>query len=348
METVALSDGGPDPVPNLALSVVLVIVSDTGQTRRDGTHLADCLEALSRQVDPPPMEIIVPFRPPVQGIDELRRRYPRVSFVEVTSERESEWPIDSREHHDELRAVGVNLARGAIVGFLEDHAPPDSRWCAHVVAAHRGRYAGYAAVGGAIENGVDRPLNWAVYFSDFSRYQSPITEGESAFASDANVTYKRSALLAIRSTWQHSFQETAVHHALCERGEKLGLTGAVVVVQQRRDLSLGRALRERFIWGRSYAGTRSRLVGKSRRFAYACAGVALPVILILRMALTILKKGRNRRRFVQVLPLTSLLTTSWVCGELVGYWTGRPAGAGPGAYLDRREKPRLRWRGVGR
>ncbi len=26
---------------------------------------------------------------------------------------------------------------------------------------------GYAAIGGAIENGINRPLNWAVYYCDF-------------------------------------------------------------------------------------------------------------------------------------------------------------------------------------
>ena len=45
-----------------------------------------------------------------------------------------------------------------------------------MVVAHR-EY--YAAIGGAIENGVDRPLNWAVYYSDFGRYQNPFQSGES-------------------------------------------------------------------------------------------------------------------------------------------------------------------------
>src|ERR1700681_5044734 len=97
----------------------------------------------------------------------------------------------SREHHDELRARGLALARGYIVALIEDHGIPAPDWCAQILESHR---QPFAVVGGAIENGIDRPLNWAVYYCDFLRYQNPLQEGTSAFASDANVSYKRSAL----------------------------------------------------------------------------------------------------------------------------------------------------------
>jgi hypothetical protein len=151
-----------------------------------------------------PFEVIVPLPPGVVGLEDLRRDQPDVHFLEIPDLRNYTLPRNGREHHGELIARGFARARGGIVALIEDHdvAAPD--WAIRLVDAHRGPFAG---VGGAIENGVDRPLNWAVYFCDFLRYQNPLPEGESTRASDANVSYKRAALEAIRPVWEKEFHE---------------------------------------------------------------------------------------------------------------------------------------------
>ncbi len=194
------------------LSVVVVIVSDTTGVRSKAKFLEGCLDSLTHQNSPPPMEIVVPYRPPVDGLEEVEKRFPGVRFVRVEGLPDGGGAAGSREHHDALRARGMLLARGEIVGLLEDHVRADANWCAGVVEAHKGAYSG---VGGAIENGIDRPLNWAVYFCDFGKYQNPVPEGNTTYASDANVSYKRSALEAIRHVWQDSFLEMAVNWELC-------------------------------------------------------------------------------------------------------------------------------------
>jgi hypothetical protein len=307
------------------LSVVVVIVSDTTDSRAGVSHLAKNLQALTPQLEPGSLEVIVPHHRQVEGIADLQRRFPDVVFVPVDELRAFTGRGGSREHHDELRARGLAVAQGDVIGLLEDHARPDPQWCANAIAAHRQDYAG---VGGAIENGVDRPLNWAVYFCDFGRYQNPVSAGESPFASDANVTYKRSALESIRPTWQATFQETAVNEALRSRGERLALSPELVVTQHRDDLRLGAALRERFVWGRSYAATRSRLVGAARRALYAALSPVLPGLLLLRMARNVQRKGRCRGAFVRAFPLTALLTAAWCWGELIGYLSGRTGASG--------------------
>jgi hypothetical protein len=210
------------------------------------------------------------------------------------------------------------------VGFLEDFAVPNPRWCASVVEAHRHSFAG---VGGAIENRIDQPLNWAVYFCDYARYQYPVQDRESAFASDSNASYKRSALEAIRPTWESAFNEASVHFALHARGETLALWSGMVVYQNRNGLRLGTALKERFIWGRSYAAVRTKLLGVARRIFYAGLSPALPPLLVWRMA--VLSKKRRLHTFLKALPWTTALTVSWSLGEFVGYLTGRPSGARP-------------------
>jgi Glycosyl transferase family 2 len=317
-----------DPSRNSLLSVVVVIVSDTTDSRSDVSHLAPCLEALSQQVDAPPMEIIVPYHGNVSGMELIKAQYPDVVFIAANDLKTYTGHGGSREHHDELRARGLAVARGEIIGLLEDHARPDPRWCARMVEAHQQTYA---AVGGAIENGIDRPLNWAVYFCDFGKYQNPLPAGESLFVSDANVSYKRSALESIRSTWQETFHETAVNWTLVSRGEKLALSPKIIVYQNRGSLRLGNALKERFIWGRSYAATRATLAGGFKRAIYAALSPVLPLILLGRMAANVLKKRRCIGAFLKALPLTAALTVSWSLGELTGYLTGRANSSGAAA-----------------
>jgi hypothetical protein len=297
------------------LSVVVVIVSDTMRTRGHAGHLARCLDSLSKQVDAPPMEVIVPHLADVEGLDRVRAEFQSVRFLSVPDVVAR---VGGREHHDVLRSRGLAAARGEIVGLLEDHAQPDARWCAQVVAAHRTTHAG---IGGAIENGVDLPLNWAVYYCDFGRYQNPLPDGETPFASDANVTYKRRALERVRSSWQESFREVVVNGALKSVGTTIALDPTIVVYQHRVGLGLGAAIRERFSWGRSYAATRRALLPLPSRLAYAALSPVLPAILLVRMAKTAWVR-RSFARFVKVVPITTLLVATWSVGEGVGYLLG--------------------------
>jgi hypothetical protein len=271
------------------------------------------------------MEILVPHHPFVDGIATMCERYPSVRFLEISDLRTYTGRPGSREHHDELRARGLGLARGRIVALTEDHGVPAAAWAACLVEGHR---QPYAALGGAIENAIDRPLNWAVFFCDFLRYRNPLPKGETAAVSDANVAYKRAALEPIRSVWQEVFHETSVNRALRARGEKLTLAPGAVLYQRRHGLTLRGALRERFVWGRSYGATRARLAGAAPRLFWSVFGLGIPFLILARMTMCAWKKRRTMPQFLKVLPLTTALVVSWSCGELTGYWTGRANAAG--------------------
>lgn len=309
---------------NPVLSIVVAIVSDTTD-RPDATHLDPCLAALTRQSGAPPIEIIVPYHPAIEGIPQVRRKYPQVRFLEVPDLRTYLGRGNSREHHDELRARGLAAARGEIAALIEDHGIVSPDWCACVIEAHRQPFAG---IGGAIENGIDRPLNWAVYFCDFLRYQNPVPDGESMLASDANVTYKRTALETIRPVWKEIFHESSVNGALRNRAERIALSPRIVLYQHRLGLRTGAALQERFVWGRSYAATRARLVDLPKRAFWAIFSPALPALMIARMTLMAWQKRRTFSAYLRALPLTFALTVSWSMGELTGYLTGRATAAG--------------------
>jgi hypothetical protein len=308
-------------VPEPILSVVVVIVSDTTDRRIDVQYLRRSLESLRHQEDAPPMEIIVPHLPAV-AVEALKREFPEARFLEIRDLKTYTGESGGREHHDELRARGLTAARGEIVGLLEDHGVAAPGWARAAVELHR-QHADFAAIGGAIENAVDRPLNHAVYFCDFLRYKSPLPEGSSGFASDANITYKRADLEQIRGVWQQIFHETAVNGALQAAGRQVALSPRLVVYQHRGKLRLGMALAERHIWGRSYAGTRSSLVGLGKRAALAALSPVLPALLLLRMTAAAARKPGTMTAFLKALPLTVALQISWSAGEARGYITGR-------------------------
>jgi hypothetical protein len=300
------------------LAVVVTVVSDTSE-QADTSHLEGCLEALQRQADPPAMEVLVTCDARLRGVDKLQRRFPNVNFIAVDKLHTAR-SGPSREHHDELRGIGIKNAHAPLVALIEDVGRPDPNWCAQVVKEHDG----YAALGGAMENGIDRALNWAVYFGDFGRYQNPIPSGRSAYVSDANVCYKREALQRVADAWAGSYNEARVHGALAERGEILALSPNVIVYQHRLNLRLGPALMERYVWGRSFAAVRVASVSSSRRAVLALLCPLLPFVLLLRQLQNVLRTGRNRAAFLRALPLTMLLDLVWSCGEFAGYLTGHP------------------------
>jgi hypothetical protein len=302
-----------------SLAVVVTVVSDTSEAA-DTSHLEGCLEALQRQSDPAAMEVLVTCDARLRGVDKLRQRFPEVSFIAVDKLRTAR-SGPSREHHDELRGIGIRNSHAPLVALIEDVGRPDPHWCSQLVKEHQHPYA---AVGGAMENGIDRPLNWAVYFGDFGRYQNPIPAGPSAYVSDANVCYKREALQRVADAWAGSYNEARVHAALADRGEVLALSPNVIVYQHRLNLRLGAALLERYVWGRSFAAVRIASVSSSRRAVLALLCPLLPFVLLLRQFQNVLRTKRNQAAFFRALPLTMLLDLVWSWGEFVGYLTGHP------------------------
>ncbi len=302
-----------------ALTVVVTVVSDTSE-QSDTQNLEGCLEALRRQLNPSPMEVLVTCDARLRGIEPLQKRFPEVAFIAVEKLRTVR-SGPSREHHDELRGIGIRKARAPLVALIEDVGRPDAHWAAQLVQEHT---QPYAAIGGAMENGIDRPLNWALYFGDFGRYQNPIPRGPSPFVSDANVCYKRDALDRVADAWPYSYNEARVHGALASRGEILALSPDVVVQQHRLNLHLRPVLVERYVWGRSYAAMRVNGVPASKRAVFAILCPLLPFVLFLRQLKKVLDTKRNRAAFLRSAPLTFTLNLSWSYGEFVGYLTGRP------------------------
>lgn len=299
------------------LSIVITVVSGVSALRR-------CLEALTAQADPAEAEIIVPYDQWTVEAGDLAREFPRVRFhFYDDSGVGSSAAIPTRAHrlYDRRRAVGLQLAHGQIIAMTEDHALPAADWVREIRAAHE---QPYAVIGGAIENAVDRPLNWALYYCDFGRYGRPLPAGEAEYVSDVNVSYKRDALNSIREVWGETYHETIAHLALRARGEILYLDPRLVVYQRRSAITWRQVYRERIEWGRAFAEGRVAECGSWRRLVYAAGAPALPVILLLRVWRRMRHQRRSPGQIIRTLPVAAVLLTGWALGELIGYVAGAP------------------------
>jgi hypothetical protein len=306
-----------DPPPQPRISVIVTLVEGVEALRL-------MLRALADQEDAPPLEVIVPYDASERRVAELEADHPDVTFVAM-GPVETAQPIDGpggqHELFDRRRAAGLALARGELIAILEDRGVPRRDWARQASALHD--ELPHAVIGGAVENGRDRPLNWAVYFCDFGRYQLPFEEGARPYVTDVNVCYKRAALDGTRDLWEDRYHETTVHWELLRRGETLYLGNRMVVDQMREGLRLGKVLRERYAWGRLFAYTRAREVG-AKRFVLAVGSLILPALLLLRHARLQMRKKVAWGKFARTSPLVLLLLCAWSLGETVGYLTARP------------------------
>jgi hypothetical protein len=300
----------------MLLSVVVTIVDA-------GDALMRCLDALTAQRGAPPLEVLVPYDDSVPGMRAFVDRFPAFQFLDLGALQTAELPSDPAGQHelfDRRRAAGLSRARGDLVAILEDRGVPRPNWAAEATRLHAERPG--LVIGGAIENGCDRLLNWAVYFCDFGRYQRPFQAGPRQYVSDVNVVYKRAALDLTRALWQTRYHEPVVHDALQRAGEALMLSPDFVVDQFRDHLRLSSVLRERIAWGRLFASLRVREERLRTRLGFMAISPLLPVLLFVRLARMQLDKRVSLSRFVSAAPVVALLLVGWCAGEFLGYLTG--------------------------
>lgn len=286
-------------------------------------YLSRLLDSLIRQMNPEITEVLVIYDATLEGIDEIRVRYPEIIFLHMEDFRTHAKARTFSAAHDLIdkrTAYGIKNAKGEIIGLLEDTCVPKENWCEQVLEAHQ---LPYAVIGGAIEHTGKGTLNWATFFLDFSRYLPPIPENRVNSLSDLNITYKRSSLENVRTYWIDRYNEFLVHEAFAELHISLWLRPQILVYQDRGELRFKEVARERYAWGRYFAGIRSRRMPQGVRLLYVLFSPAIPVIILIRIILKIFETNRHVDKLIKALPYLSILTIIWSLGELIGYITGK-------------------------
>ena len=302
-----------EPIPTLSIIVTVVAGKQC---------LRNHLEVLCPQARSNHCEILVPFDCWSEEIGGLASEFPEVTFSFCGDLGLKGSATISKSNHclyDRRRAVGLRLCRGNIVALTEDHAIPADDWLNRLLQAHQ---QPYDVIGGAVENGVDRPMNRAWYFCDFGRYGRPFESREVQYVSDVNISYKRQALMKTQSLWWDSYHETTVNWALQALGTKLFLDAEPVVYQCRPTLSFWRALGERAAWGKVFATTRAATLPLFRRLLFAVGTLGLPVILFCRALRHMNRQRQGTLRILSTFPIIACFVVCWAGGEMAGYLLG--------------------------
>ena len=292
------------------LSVIVTIVDG-------GDVLTRFLYAITNQLNPPQLEIIVPYDDSVTEAKQVSECFPSVKFIAlgvIKPERAIHTAAGQHELYDRRRAAGLAAATGELIAILEDRGVPRPNWSNTLLRLHK---ESYGVIGGAIECAPCDLLNWVLYVCDFGRYGLPLGSGPVQWVSDINVSYKRPVLEQTRELWKERFSEPIVHWSLLEAGETLYLSSELVVEHCRPTITLNKLIIERFYWGRLFGHIRSLHLPTAKRFAYILLSPIIPPMLLFRHALTQYRKGKIRR-YLKAVPLTLILLLAWTAGETWG------------------------------
>jgi hypothetical protein len=306
---VRSNDDQPDPPINLSIVITIVGSPDL---------LENCLTNLCQQVEGKAIEILVPHDDTCKGIVNIRDQFAQVEFLDMGAIKTRARPTTysaKHELYDRRRSYGLTLAKGEIVALLDDACIPNPDWVEQILLSHK---LPYAVIGGAVENASNSPLNWAIYFQDFGRYQNPLKEGAVDQLTDINVSYKRFSLELIRDCWTDRYNEIIVHRTFLQRGEVLWQNPRIVVCMNRGRLKFFDLLKERLAWGRLFGSVRAKSSPRDKRLLLIASSPGILLLLLGRMAKKVILSRRNRLHFLVSFPLILPLTSSWCLGELMG------------------------------
>jgi GT2 family glycosyltransferase len=295
----------PSPQPNRP-KISVVIASVNGPA-----YLDECLRSLEHQTLRAQAEVIVADCCGDGSRRLIKQKYPWVRRLGFAR----------RKTIPELRAMGMKEAQGEIVVLTEDHCLAESHWYERLLTAHQRHYG---VVGGAVENdsSIERVVDWAVFFCEYSQFMNPVPAGEVQDIPGNNISYRQEFFVHIADMLDAGrFWEGFLNARLQQKGIKL-YSDPSIIVYHKKVFGLGYFLNQRYHYGRSYAGMRVERAPFWKRLVYAGFCPLLPVLLLGRIAARVLAKRRNRDKFILALPFLLLFTFSWSWGELVGYLFG--------------------------
>jgi GT2 family glycosyltransferase len=287
--------------------VVSVIV--VAYRANDTIH--ECLRSLLAQTSSAPFEVIVVESSADGTAEALRGAYPKVQVLKS----------DRRRYPGEGRNIGIGVARGQILAFLDADCTVERDWISTVARAHAG--SDRLVVGGIIDNGArDRLVSWAYYFCEFNLWLPSARPRLIPEIAGCCLSMKRSAFDRYGPFLTGTYcADTAFLRDMHRDGHLVQFIPAVRVYHRVVSCGLGHFLAHIFHHRKAYAQVTARQLRFSRpkRALWAASEVLLPPLLLLLIASRVARSGYSWKWFLAASPLVLTGIVARCAGELMGY-----------------------------
>jgi hypothetical protein len=278
--------------------------------------LAGCLDRLPLAT----VQCIVVLRGTMGAVTSWERRYPTVTFVCAANA-----PVPER------RQLGVEVATGDVVGFIEDTTWPDEGWCAATLAAFADKRT--AAAGGPVRIAATLPSRYralgASEYGAFGTNRLPPTAISSAIydrpvaasrVPGNNMAFRRLDLVETIEENDGGMFEGLTCARLLAKDRQIVFhlpMSATYAVCDRHSAALATRLHH----GRIYAAGHVRGRAWPSRLAHLAKTPLLPLLLTARAARSLRSSGSLSARMATLFWVV-LMESAWALGEAVGVLTG--------------------------
>jgi hypothetical protein len=287
------------------LSVIIVV-------GRQRLRAEQCIEALLKQDNPPPMELIVidvapEAEPPRWASSATVRHIPR----------------PETESMAEAKAIGARLAHSEFIAFLEDHCHPGPGWASAVRHAFK---CDVDVVAYAFKN--LNPVNYtsrAFLVLAYGPWLAPAESGPVSSPSWMNVAYRAAVLRRYFDRLPLLFEcETLLHKELRLAGSRFWHESAAEVAHLNHPRLRG-SCRDSAVWQRLFAAARvsHENWGLPRRLLYAAGSPLSPAVIAWRLGRRMWARPSMRGTFLKSLPLMLAVYSYGSLNESRGYLFGR-------------------------
>ncbi len=289
----------------MAPSCSIVIASAAG-----GEFLFRCLGSLSGQAEDQDCEIIVVDRVGEQMRQRIASEFPKVRIL-----------TSPETHHlgvPTLRLQGMKAASTEIVCILEEHCVAPDKW---LEAVKRSFDDNDNALGGPIlHNDFKRIRDWVVYFSEYNNYLPPWIDGPHDNLNGANAAYRRTAVMEHEAALGSGYWEVVLHPLLSAGGTTRAVNA--MGVRHTGPFDFAYYLHQRYLLSRVWGGSQRPRVSAGKRLVYLCIAPLLPLLLLARTGMRVMRSNAPKGWFILSIPLLIPVAIAYVWGEWLGYLVG--------------------------
>jgi glycosyltransferase involved in cell wall biosynthesis len=274
--------------------------------------IGKCLRSLRNQKTNRLFEVIV-----VDSSTDGTGEFVEKAFPDVKAYR-----FPERKFPGDARNIGIALAKGKIIAFIDADCRAAGNWVEEIAKAHE---TPCLAIGGAIAN--DNPgsyVGWAAYFCEFSHWMPGTRSRWLDDIAGANMSYKKEVFDEYGGFIEGTYcSDTDFHWRIGKDGHRLRFEPSILVSHHNID-NLKRFLTHEFYHGRSFG--RVRIQGQDfsrwKRIVYVVCAPLIPPKILSRVALNVARNRVYLPQFIAALPLLVTGIICWSMGEVVSYAGG--------------------------